>query len=70
MFTGSVFRFVPAVNCRRKGCERCGWNPCVAKIRLEKRFHMRSLAVPLPDRDEPSLSTVAKKESNDCNQTN
>jgi hypothetical protein len=35
---------MPAVNCRKKGCERCGWNPEVAKKRLEERFYggMRS----------------------------
>ena len=75
-FTGSVFRFMPAVNCRRKGCEHCGWNPMVAKKRLEERFHDASHGLrPLPAAAHvPPISSlfafptvVWEKEQNDCN---
>lgn len=47
-------KYNDGVGCSKlhRHCERCGWNPAVAKARLEKFCHKHGIAVPLPQRTE------------------
>lgn len=59
----SVFQcpYNEACSCdpKKRRCNRCGWNPNVAKARLEKTCHNRGVQVPQiqePEKEEKSYS--------------
>lgn len=41
----------------RRCCERCGWNPAVAKVRLERICRKLGIEVPQPQEPEAKEET-------------
>ena len=59
----SVFQcpYNEACSCdpKKRRCNRCGWNPDVAKARLEKTCYKRGVQVPQTKEADPEKETAS-----------